>query len=392
MAMASGRRPGWRGVAIGAVVVLVGVVVAVRALVPPSVPVILAGTRPLVQKVVANGRVNVPVRAQVGAQASGILARLHVDQGDTVRAGQLLAELAADEAGAGVARAAARLQQVRELDLPAARENLRQAEVALRQAERNLLRTSELGDGVSAQELEDARDERDLARSRRDAAAARVRGDSPGGSNERLAAAELAAAQARLDQTRVTALGDGIVLQRLAQPGDAVAAGTGILDLAPLGPTWLVVQPEEKNLAFLREGQLALASADAFPDSVFTARITRVAPAVDPARGTIDVDLVVDRPPTFLRPDMTVSIAVETARRDAALVVPADAVRETDGSAWVLTVRDGRATRQDVTLGLRGEGMVEITSGLQAGDAVVPAGAARVKPGDRVRAAGGGSR
>lgn len=390
MTMASGRRPGWRGVAIGAVVVLVGVAVAVRALVPPSVPVFLAGARPLVQKVVANGRVNVPVRAQVGAQAGGILARVHVDQGDTVRAGQLLAELAADEATAGVARAAARLQQVRELDLPAAREDLRQAEVALRQAERDLQRTVELGDGVSAQELEDAQDERDLARSRRDAAAARLRGDSPGGGNERLAAAELAAAQARLEQTRVTALGDGIVLRRLAQPGDAVAAGAGILDLAPLGPTWLVVQPEEKNLAFLREGQLALASADAFPDSVFTARITRVAPAVDPARGTIDVDLVVDRPPAFLRPDMTVSIAVETARREAALVVPAGAVRDAEGAPWVLVVRDGRATRQDVTLGLRGEGMVEISSGLQAGEAVVPAAAARVKPGDRVRATGGG--
>jgi HlyD family secretion protein len=389
--MASGRRPGWRGVAIGAAVVLVGVVVAVRALVPPSVPVILAGTRPLVQKVVANGRVNVPVRAQVGAQASGILARLHVDQGDTVRAGQLLAELAADEATAGVARAAARLQQVRELDLPAAREDLRQAEVALRQAERDLQRTAELGDGVSAQELEVSQDRRDLARSRRDAAAARVRGDSPRGGNERLAVAELAAAQARLEQTRVTALGDGIVLRRLAQPGDAVAAGAGILDLAPAGPTWLVVQPEEKNLAFLRVGQQALASADAFPDSVFTARITRVAPAVDPARGTIDVDLVVDRPPAFLRPDMTVSIAVETARRDAALVVPAGAVRDAEGTPWVLVVRDGRATRQDVTLGLRGEGMVEIGSGLQSGEAVVPAAAARVKPGDRVRATGGGT-
>lgn len=392
MGVDTGRNRGRGRVAAGVVVVLAVLAVGARALRAPTVEVVRAGTRPLVQKVVANGRVNVPVRAQAGAQAGGVLARVHVDQGDSVRAGQLLAELADDEAQAGVERAAARLQQVRELDLPAAREDLRQTEVALRQAERRLSRASELaaGDGVSTEELEEARDERDLALSRRDAATARVRGNSPGGGNERLAVAELESARARLAQARVVALCDGVVLRRLAQPGDAVAAGAGVLDLAPAGPTWLVVQPEEKNLAFLKPGQLAEASADAFPDSVFAARITRVAPAVDPARGTIDVDLVVDRPPSFLRPDMTVSIAVETARRDAALVLPAEAVRDAEGSPWVLAVRGGRAVRQDVTLGLRGEGMVEVTSGLAAGDAVVPAGAVRIRAGARVRAAGGG--
>jgi HlyD family secretion protein len=391
MAMKRVGRPGWRAVALGAVVVLAGAAMAARALVPPAVPVLRAVTGPLVQKVVANGRVNVPVRAQAGAPAGGVLARVLVDQGDTVRTGQLLAELAAEEAAAGVARAAARLQQVRELDLPASREDLRQSEVALRQAERRLRRATELGagDGVSEQELEDAQDERDLALSRRDAAAARVRGNSPGGGNERLAAADLDAARARLEQARVTAPGDGIVLRRLAQPGDVVAAGAGLLDIAPLGPTWLVVQPDEKNLAYLRAGQLAQVSADAFPDSVFAARVVRVAPAVDPARGTIDVDLVVDRAPAFLRPDMTVSISVETARRDSALLVPAETIRDAEGAPWVLTVRDGRARRQDVRLGLRGEGMVEVVEGLRDGDPVVPGSAARVKPGMRVRAAGG---
>lgn len=393
--MAWGGSSGGRvrgGITLG-VVVLVVVLLGARQLAGTSVAVVRAGTRPLVQKVVANGRVNVPVRVQLGVQAGGALARLHVDQGDSVRAGQLLAELVADEAIAGVARAAARLQQVRELDLRAAQEDLRQAEVTLRQAERSVQRLSELaaGDGIAAQELEDAQDARDLAASRRDAATARVRGNSPGGGNERLAAAELAAAQAKLEQTRVVAPCDGVVLRRLAQAGDALAAGAGILDVAPAGPTWLVVQPEEKNLAFLRAGQVAEASADAYPDSVFSARITRVSPAVDPARGTIDVDLVVDRPPAFLRPDMTVSITVEVARRPQALVLPADVVRDSEGTPWVLAVRGGRAERVPVTLGLRGEGMVEVTAGLADGDAVVPVQAVKVRPGARVRTAGGAS-
>lgn len=374
--------------------VLVGVgVLAVAALVAGAlagkrVAVVRPQVRPLVQKVVANGRVNVPVRVQMGTQVGGVLARMMVDQGDSVTAGQVLAELVAAEADAGVARALARLQQVRELDLRVAQEDLAQAEVALRQAERQLERVRGLADGVSAQDLEKAQDDRDLARSRRDDAAARVRANSAGGASERLAAADLRAAQAKLEQARIIAPSSGVVLRRLAQPGDVVAAGSGVLDIAPAGPTWLVVQPEEKNLAYLRVGQQALASADAFPDSVFSARITRVAPAVDPARGTIEVELVVDRPPGFLRPDMTVSIAVEVARRESALVLPAELVRDADGAPWVLVARRGRAERQPIGLGLRGEGMVEVISGLAAGDAVIPVEAVRVKPGARVRAAG----
>ena len=371
--------------------ILAAVALAAKGLAGQRVTVVRAEQRPLVQKVVANGRVNVPVRVQLGVQAGGVLARLLVDQGDSVTAGQLLAELVSDEAAAGVARAAARLQQVRELDLRAAQEDLRQAEVAVRQAERQWQRMRDLADGVSAQDLEKAQDDRDLAVSRRDAAAARVRGNSAGGSSERLAAADLAAAEAKLAQTRVTAPADGVVLRRLAQPGDMLAAGAAVLDMAPTGPTWLVVQPEEKNLAFLRAGQPALASADAYPDSVFTARITRVAPSVDAARGTVEVELVVDRPPAFLRPDMTVSIAVEVARKASALVLPGELVRDADGKPWVLAVQGGRAERRAVALGLRGEGMVEVTSGLEPGDAVVPVEAVRVKPGARVRVASGDS-
>lgn len=391
MTTASSRTKRIRAGIIIGIAVLVVAALGARALGGPRVEVTRAERRPLVQKIVANGRVDVPVRVQLGAQAGGVVARMLVDHGDRVQAGDLLAELANDEAAAVVAQAAARLQQVRELDYETAREELRQAEVSLRGAERQLERAQSLavGDGVSAEEVESARDDRDLALSRRDNAAARVRGNAAGGSLERLAVAELAAAQARLDQTRVVAPAAGLILQRLAQPGDIVAAGTALLDLAPEGPTWLAVQPEEKNLAFLRVGQTAQASADAYPDSVFTARITRLAPAVDPARGTIEVELVVDEPPTFLRPDMTVSIDVEVARNPSALVLPGELVRDADGSPWVLVVRDGRAEHQPVGLGLRGQGMVEIVSGLGEGDAVVAPEAVRIRAGSRVRAAAG---
>lgn len=383
--------PGWlrrtRNRVILCLVLLLALGTAIRAALGPQVEVLPVERRPLIQKVVANGRVHVPIRVRPGTQVGGVVGQLLVDKGDRVGPGDLLLELANDEARAGVAQAAARLQQVRELDSKTAAEEQRQAEVTLAQAERQLARIKALADGqvISPQQLEEAREARDIAASRRESAAARVSGNAPGGSNERLAAAQLAAAEARLAQTRVTASTAGTIIERLVQPGDVVQPGQTLLDMAQDGPTELTVQPEEKNLAYLRVGQTAEASADAFPDSIFAARITRVAPAVDPARGTIEVDLLVDRPPTFLRPDMTVSVDIEVARRESALVLPTEMVREPDSSPWVMVVRRGRTERQPVTLGLRGVGMVEITSGLRDDETVVSPEAVKIRLGARVR-------
>ncbi len=93
-----------------------------------------------------------------------------------------------------------------------------------------------------------------------------------------------------------------------------VQPGRTLLVVARDGPTQLSVLPDEKNLAFLRLGQPATASVDAFPDRVFPARVAYIAPAVDLSRGTVEVKLDVPDPPPFLRPDMTVSVNVEVGR------------------------------------------------------------------------------
>ncbi|MEY2668920.1 MAG: hypothetical protein RJA59_1558, partial [Pseudomonadota bacterium] len=94
--------------------------------------------------------------------------------------------------------------------------------------------------------------------------------------------------------------------------------------------------------------------------------------------------LDVDDPPPFLRPDMTVSVNVETGRDPAALVLPASAVRDLGADPWVLVIRDGRTARQPVKLGIRSEGTVQVLSGVAPGEAVV-APSAPVEPGRRVR-------
>jgi HlyD family secretion protein len=112
--------------------------------------------------------------------------------------------------------------------------------------------------------------------------------------------------------------------------------------------------------------------------------VAYVAPAVDLSRGTVEVKLDVADPPPFLRPDMTVSVNVEVGRDPDAVPIASSAVRDAGTGPWVLAVREGRTVRQPVKLGMRGEGVVQVLSGLAPGEAAVMPTAA-VGAGARVR-------
>jgi HlyD family secretion protein len=154
------------------------------------------------------------------------------------------------------------------------------------------------------------------------------------------------------------------------------------------GDTEIEVPVDEKNLAALASGQVAQCVADAWPDRPFPATVNYIAPGIDATRGTVTIRLRVGSPPDFLRQDMTVTVNVETGRRDRALVVPNDALlQQPDGTRIVLAVRDGRVKRTAARPGLAGLVMTEVVEGLAAGDLVL-ANAADVKDvaeGDRVR-------
>jgi len=162
------------------------------------------------------------------------------------------------------------------------------------------------------------------------------------------------------------------------------------MTLSPSGDTELIVQIDEKNLRLLKLGQKALASADAYPDRRFAAEINFISPAVDPLRGSVEIRLRVPEPPDYLRQEMTISIDIETARHANALVVPADAVRDAGSpQPWLLVVRDGSVERQDVELGARSDGKIEIRKGIAVGEQIVPGSQPAPAVGSRVRAVAG---
>lgn len=343
---------------------------------------------PLIANVVATGRVETPSRVTVGSEIVGTLAERLVGEGDRVTAGQIVARLRADEPAARVREAEAALAQFIARERPAAQASLREAEARLAQAEREATRQRELaGRGLIArQSLERADEALAVAKAQAERARVAARAAATGGTDETLLQQRLETARSLLAKTEIRSLVDGVVLRRLAEPGDVVGAGRGIVELARDGDTEVVAQVDERNLGTLAVGQTALASADAFPDRRFDAAIRFIAPAIDAQTGTVEVRLVVPRPPEYLRQDMTVSVDIETGRRERTLSVPSDTLREVRGDrARVLAVRDGRVTPVEVRLGLRGLGRTEVLEGLAADDTLLP-GNVTVATGARVRA------
>ena len=354
----------------------------------PKVQGYVISAMPLVQTVVATGRVVTESRAQIGSEITAVVLQRLVQEGDTVMPGDTLLVLRADDIAAQLRQAEAALTELASSTRPQAEVALKRAQAQLAQARRETARRQDLAQRamLSAEALEQARNAETLARTTADTARLSAAALAAGGVEEVLLRERLAALQAQLAKTVLRAEVAGTVLTRDVERGDVVQPGRVLFTIALAGRTEIRVPFDERNLSRLALQQGAMAVTDAYPGKPFPARISFIAPSIDPQRGTVEVWLSVDPVPDFLRQDMTVSVNVETGRRDQALVVPNDALANVrDEQAQVLMVRDGKVHRQDVTLGLRGLAMSEILSGLSAGDALLADATAPLADGARVR-------
>lgn len=386
-------------------VAMAAIAAGARWLAGPAVPVQVVVQRDFTQSIVASGRVETPHRVDLGVQIVGTVAEVPVAEGQRVEVGTPLIRLEASELRAAlkqaelaVHQAQARLRVVREIDEPAAEQALNQAIANHAVAARSLQRNRDLFEQkyIGQAALDDAVRAEQVARAQLRTAQKQLDGSRPGGSNAVAAEAALAQARAaaamaraRLGYTVVAAPLAGTLISRDVERGDVVQPGKALMVLSPDGDAQLVVQIDEKNLQLLRVGQDAIASADAYPEQRFAARVAYINPGIDAQRGSVEVKLAVPAPPDYLRQDMTVSVDVEVARHAAALVLPAEAVHDIDSrSPWVLRIEDGRARRRAVAVGLRSRGWCEITDGLRAGELVAATGGAasrQIADGSRVR-------
>ncbi len=349
----------------------------------PVVDSVMLAPRDLTLTLVVNGRVLAPRRVVLGVPQTGVVAERLVDEGDRVAPGQLLLRLDDAEARANLAKAEAELSKLKLVTREASRLAEDQAASTQKLAQWIHERNEQLyRDGVIPESvLQDSSKALEQARAARQSAGIQLQ-SLRDGSDLRLAEANLELARVKWDQTRVMAPAAAVVLTRSVELGDQVQPGKVLFTLALDEPLQIQIQPDERYLADLAVGQAALVSADAFPRQRQSARVSFIAPAVDATRGTVDVRLTLADEAEQFRPDMTVSVEIQTGMRSGALVIPLSALRS-GSRPNVLVHRSGRAERVFITPGHRGETEVELVSGLSPGDVVLLSLA--MKEGDRCR-------
>ena len=353
----------------------------------PLLPSYEVVSSPLIQTVVASGRVEKVSRTQIGSEIKGVVLERLVQEGDRVSRGDVLLVLKSDEISAQVRQAEAELKELATTRRPQAEFDLANAKVQLEQAQREAVRrrNTELGI-LSAEEREKSIEAEKLARNNLESARLKVASLAPDKVEETKLREQLAALQAQLAKTKIRAEVSGIILTRNVEPGDLVQPSQTLFTIALDGATEIRVPFDERNLPLLALQQKAAVITDAYPDQPFPAHINFIAPSIDAQRGTVDVRLTVDPVPDFLRQDMTVSVNVETNKREQTLVIPNDALSSISGNkAMVILVRDRKIQRHPITLGLRGLVMSEVVAGLKEGDHVLTDAESVLKDGIRVR-------
>ena len=271
-------------------------------------------------KVTATGTLQPTNKVDVGSELSGTVARVLVDINDSVRKGQVLAELDTSRLAAQVDRSRA--------SLGIAQANLRQAQATQQEAEANVQRLQEVrrlsgGKVPSATELATA--EATLARAQA-AVASGVAGVQD-------AKAALSADETNLRKASIRSPIDGVVLARNVDPGNAVAASLQAVTLFTLAEDLtrmkLEVNVDEADVGLVRDGQPSTFTVSAYPTRNYPARITRVSYGSTTKDNvvTYQADLEVANDDLSLRPGMSATATILAAQREGVMLVPNAALR-----------------------------------------------------------------
>ena len=285
----------------------------------------------------------------VTAKVSDVIARLEFDSGQRVEAGDILVELADAEEAAGLLEARA-----------TERETRRDVDRIRDLTERGVAPRSRLDEAIAAAERARARVE---------------------------------AIEARVADRIIRAPFSGVIGLRNVSVGELVRPGDVIAQLDDASIIKLDFTVPERFLSVLEAGQEVAARSSAFPDTVFTGEVDQIDSRVDPATRAVTVRALIDNADGRLRPGMLMTVELRRDRRERP-AVPGGAVVRLDAQAFVFVIEDGergaRVARTPVELGRRTEGMIEVLSGVEAGDRIVPEGVHRLSDGAPVAISSGG--
>lgn len=298
-------------------------------------------TGTVVDRVESVGTARAREAVTVTVRVPGIVSRFRFEEGQTVRAGDTLVEL--DTA-----------QQQAELD---------QARAALDDARQRLARARQLR---ATQAVSEAQiDQLDSA--------------------ARQAEARVRQVEARLIEMRIVAPFDGRVGIRNVSPGALLQPGTVVTTLDDTSRIRIEFSVPEVFIARVQTGSRVEALSPAYGSRRFAGTVTVVDTRIDPATRAVRLISEFDNADGALRPGLFLTVVLTLATRENAMLVPEDAIDPVGDKTFVYVVRSGRAVRQEIRLGTRLQGEVEVLSGLAVGEQVVVRGIQRLRPGVPVR-------
>jgi RND family efflux transporter MFP subunit len=362
----------------------------------------------------ASGYVTARRRATVSSKVTGKVTQIFIEEGQSVREGQILATLDDSQARAALALA--------EAQLAASQKSFAEDQARLREAELNLQRRQRLlEEGVVGRaEVDTAQAEVDSVRARIAYAQQQIG----------VAESQVSLRRTDLNDMVVRAPFSGVAISKDAQPGEMispVSAGggftrTGIGTIVDMSSLEIEVDVNESFINRVRPGQKVEAILDAYPDWRIPAQVITTVPTADRQKATVRVRIAFDRSthresqgrpeqrrgttrsgspragsggeeldPRIL-PDMGVKVSFlreedpeQPAAPAARYQVPKSAIRTADGQAILFVVRENRVERRAVRTGDENGDAVQVLSGVTPGEQVVIEGPATLKDGDRVR-------
>jgi len=398
------RRAKWTlGVAI--VVVVFGGIFALSAAKKGSrateVRLEPVSARDLVAAVTASGKIEAETKVDVSADITGRITEIAVKEGDLVKKGQFLIQIEPNQYLSVVSRLEGQVAQM-EASLAQARTNRDQAR---RQRDRSVEIQRVNAELISREVVEQAIQAYDVSE-------ANLKASQAGVDQARAALSE---ARSNLSKTRLTAPIDGRVVRLAVEEGEVAVPGTfsretGLLmTIADLSVVLARVQVDETDVVRLHLGDSVSVSIDAFPDTSFVGRVTKISNSAKlsqtgAASGSstdravdFDVEITLDKPPAGIRPDLSSTARIITDTRKQSLSIPIIALtvrahedvpnevkrgtgtpvgpaatgKKPKDREGVFIVQNGVAMFKPVKVGIAGDEHFEVLEGLKAGDTVV---------------------
>jgi RND family efflux transporter MFP subunit len=366
------------------------------------------------------GSVAANPEVQVYPKITATIEEMKVDSGDSIKKGDVIAVLESEELQAQVTQAEAALEVVQaqwtQMEVGARPEELAQAEDLVAKARANLkdaesnygrmkalyqqgsiarrqFEGAELAYTVAKAELNSAIERLGMlregaTREEREALAARV--------DQAKAALDLT--QIRLSYAKVTSPIDGTVSERFFDPGDLAVPTKALVTIVQMDTVKVIVYFPGELIRYMEPGIGAQLTVAAYPDEVFSGRIDKVSPTLNPETRMFSAEIRVSNKEGLLRPGMFTKVTLSVDPHTDALLVPKEAVlsreeyRENSGSGkggvarnnYLFVMENGRARMRNVLLGHESGTAVEVTEGLNRGEQVVTRGLHQLKDGDRV--------